>query len=222
METKAFIKRELPIWIVILIPMVYMAIVWNKLPDLVPVHWNVEGQVDNYGSRWLFPIINVVLYLLMLWAPLIDPWKKNYEKFGKSYYIFRLLFMCFFSVISATVITSAIGIKVNVERVIVPATLILFMIIGNYLGTLRFNWFVGIRTPWTMTNEEVWRKTHYFAGKLWFWASLIALPISFLFSNLLLFVFLMTVVAGISITPILYSYILFKKYKDLDIIEKNN
>jgi len=211
MKTKAFIKRELPLWIIMILPMVYMTIVWNKLPDLVPIHWNVEGKIDNYGSRWLFPIINVVLYLIMLWAPIIDPRKINYEKFGKSYYIFRLIFMCFFSVIFATVITTTIGIKVNIERVIVSATLVLFMIIGNYMSTLRFNWFVGIRTPWTMSNEEVWRKTHYLGGKLWFWASLIALPISFLFTNSGLFVFFMTVVGGIAIIPIVYSYLLYKK-----------
>jgi uncharacterized membrane protein len=211
METKAFIKRELPLWIIMILPMVYMAIVWNKLPEQLPMHWNIEGNIDSYGPKWIFPIFTIVIYILMLLAPQIDPWKKNYEKFGKSYYIIRILLISFFSIIFSTVITSGIGIKVNIERIMVPSLLIMFMLIGNYMSTLRFNWFVGIRTPWTMTNEEVWRKTHFFAGRLWFWASLIALPISFLFTNSGLFVFFMTVVGGISIIPIVYSYLLYKK-----------
>jgi uncharacterized membrane protein len=211
METKAFIKKEIPLWIIILLPMVYMVLVWNKLPEQLPIHWNVQGQIDNYGPKWIFPIITVVIYVLMLLVPQIDPRRKNYEKFGKSYYIIRLLLMCFFSIIFSTVITSGLGIAINIERIIVPSLLVLFMVIGNYMSTLRFNWFIGIRTPWTMTNEDIWRKTHFFAGRLWFWTNLIALPISFLFSNLTLYVFLLTIVTSITIAPIIYSYLLFRK-----------
>ena len=190
-----------------------MALIWNKLPEQLPMHWNIKGEIDNYGSKWIFPIMNILIYLLMRFAPLIDPWKRNYNKFENSYYTIRLLMLLFFSIVFTAIILTGTGVHVRIEKIIVPSMLVLFMLIGNYMAKLRFNWFIGIRTPWTMSNEEIWRKTHYFGGKLWFWSCLIALPFSFFLSEISLFIFFFSVIAEIVIVPFIYSYRLYTNHK---------
>ncbi len=211
MKKYDFIKRELPLWVLILAPLVYMGVVWEKLPSQLPMHWNVYGNIDGYGPVWGPPLITIVLYLLMLMVLYVDPKKANYQKIAKPYYIMRLALQSFFSIILFITVLAGLQVAIRIEKVIVPLLFVMFMIFGNYMSTLRFNWFVGIKTPWTLSDEDIWRKTHVFAGRLWFWVSIAGLGLSFALTQMALFVFFIVVITAISLIPIIYSYSLYRK-----------
>lgn len=211
MKTIQFLKSELLFFAILLLPFFYMLIVWSKLPAQVPIHWNVYGEIDNYGSRyWLF-VFNVALYVLLLLAPKFDSKRNNYEKFARTFYLFRLFFQLFFCVISCLIITAALGVSIRIEHYIVPGIAILFTIFGNYMNRIKQNSFIGIRTPWTLASEMVWHKTHYVTGKLWFWLSLAMIFLSFLIDGVVLFVIFMAYLLVLTVVPMVYSYLFAKR-----------
>ena len=214
MKTTEIIKKELAFWIIILAPIVFMLFNWADLPDKMPVHWNIHGEIDRYGSKFLLPVFLIGIYLLMLILPSIDPRKKNYELFSGIYYGIRIAIVSFFSIINFIVVLSGLGVKINIEKIIVPGVFILFLILGNYMGNLKMNWFLGIKTPWTLSSENVWRKTHFLAAKLWFWLSLIGFILSFILGEKLLFIIVIILVGIMSLVPVVYSYIIFKNEKN--------
>ncbi len=206
----SFIKKEIPIWLIMALPVIYLLIVWDQVPGEIPSHWNLSGEIDGYTKPWVFPIMLIGVYLLMLFIPRIDPRKQNYDIFSSSYYRIRIGIMTFLSLIFGISIAISTGIDFPMNRVIVIAVLALISFMGNYLGTIRPNWFIGVRTPWTLENEEVWRKTHLLAGRFWFWGGLLGILLMFLLPATLFFALLIAIVVIISLTPILYSYFLHK------------
>lgn len=206
----SFIKKEIPIWLIMALPVIYLLIVWDQVPGEIPSHWNLSGEIDGYAKPWVFPIILIGVYLLMLFIPRIDPRKQNYDIFSSSYYRIRIGIITFLSLIFGISIAISTGIDFPMNRVIVIAVLALISFMGNYLGTIRPNWFIGVRTPWTLENEEVWRKTHLLAGRFWFWGGLLGILLMFLLPATLFFALLISIVVIISLTPILYSYFLHK------------
>lgn len=206
----SFIKKEIPIWLIMALPVIYLLIVWNQVPAEIPSHWNISGEVDGYAKPWVFPLILVGVYLLMLVVPRIDPRKQNYDIFSRSYYLIRIGIMTFLSLIFGISIAVSTGIDFPMNRVVVMAVLALISFMGNYLGTIRTNWFIGIRTPWTLENEQVWRKTHLLAGRFWFWGGLLGILLMFVLPATLFFGLLIAIVVIISLIPILYSYFLHK------------
>ena len=213
MDIKIFIKREFPIVIILIAPIIYLIAVWNQLPDQLPIHWNLKGEVDDYGPKYLMALLNIGLYLLLLLLPKIDPRKKNYDNFSSTYFKLRLMLVLFFSSITAVIISKSIGFDIDLDRIVIIGVILLLMTFGNYMGTIKPNWFIGIRVPWTMENETVWKKTHLMAGKLWFWLGLALLIPSFFLSKQLLNIGLIVVVSIMTIIPIAYSYIIFQKMK---------
>lgn len=213
MKALTVTRKELPIWIIVLAPIVYMITNLNSLPAEFPIHWNVYGKIDNYGSPWLFPSFQIGLYFLLLLTPLWGKAAKNYEKFKNTYYIFRVVFHTFFSIVLVVVIFAAKGYELNFEKIIVPLLVCMFMIFGNYFPKLKQNWFIGMRTPATLSNEEVWKKTHLIAGRVWFWGSLLFLPVVFWLEHISLFVCFMLYVAFIIAVPMIYAHKATKKLK---------
>lgn len=212
MKTK--LAKELPLVLIMLAPMVFLLIKWNEIPEQIPMHWNIEGEVDGYGPKYLTPLFNIGLYLLLLIAPKIDPRKRNYDLFAGTYYKLRMLLILFFSTMSVVTLLIGMGAEIRMERFISIAVSILFAIMGNYMSTIRPNFFIGIRTPWTLDNEDVWKRTHLLGGRFWFWGGLACLIASFMLPNEALAVFMVAVLLIVSIIPIVYSYILFRKLKN--------
>ena len=138
MQTE-FIKKEAPFWLIMLAPVVYMFLVWDRLPDELPSHWNIRGEVDGYSPAWVLPLMNLGIYLLLLVLPKFDPRKKNYDIFSSSYYKIRLGVTTFLSLILALLIAVAQGANLPVPRLILICVLLLFAFLGNYLGTVRPN-----------------------------------------------------------------------------------
>ena len=203
-------KKEALIWLIVLAPIIYILLVWEQLPDRVPTHWNYRGEIDNYGSPLLLPGINAVTYVILLFLPLFDPRKRNYEFFAGSYYKIRLFIALFLSGIAILSILIGQGAEVDMIRTVVVGVFLLIALLGNYLKTVKPNWFVGIRTPWTLESEEVWRKTHRLAGWLWFFGGLLGATLALVLGTASMGSLLLVVLGTLVIVPVAYSYWLYR------------
>ena len=185
----------------------------NLLPDKVASHWDASGNVNGYMSKFwgvfLMPIISVVMLVLFLWFPSLDPKKKNIEKFRIYYDIFIIVLMLFmFSIYLVTLLWN-FGIKVNMNAFMIVAFFVLMFFIGVLLSKAKPNWFIGIRTPWTLSSEKVWKKTHELGGKLFKICAFVCLAGLF-FLNYAIFIILILLL-GVVLFLVVYSYILYKK-----------
>ncbi|AKG52779.1 hypothetical protein DGWBC_0089 [Dehalogenimonas sp. WBC-2] len=146
------------------------ALAWSGAPDSIPVHWGISGEVDGYGGKFegllLLPLMTVGIYLMLLFIPRIDPKRANYDRFGNVYRIIRTLLVVFMAVVYGVTIAYINEVSIDVGRVIPVMVGILLAVLGNYFGKLKPTWFVGIRTPWTLTSDLSWTKTHQLGGKL--------------------------------------------------------
>lgn len=143
---------------------------YQMFPMMVASHWNVAGEIDGYTTRFwgafFAPFITLVLFLAFLIVPRMDPLKENIEKF-RSYYDYMILFVfMFLFYIYTLTLSNKLGYNVDIIRMISPAFGVLFFYIGVMLPHTEPNWTLGIRTPWTLSNVEVWKKTHKLGGGL--------------------------------------------------------
>ncbi len=146
------------------------AFTWGAAPNRFPVHWNWEGQIDVYGNKGEvllgYPVGALVLYVLLLLAPRIDPGRANYPRFSGAYNILRLTLTAAAAAIYAATLFAGLGYPVDITRVVLSLVGALLMVLGNFMGKIRPNWFVGIRTPWTLSSRASWTKTHRLGGWL--------------------------------------------------------
>lgn len=213
---KNWSKTEFLTLLLLALPFVYLAFTWHQYPAQVPIHFNHHGQADRYGSKTfgllLLPAINVALYLLLKYLPRLDPRQANLALFKEKYALIRLFIHLFLVFIFFLVAFSAQqGTSPRLyPKLVVMGVLLLFIMLGNYFSTMRPNYFVGIRTPWTLENPEVWKRTHRFAGRLWVFSCL-ALLLVLLFTELPHPLFLVSFLVLISLIPMGYSYFLYRK-----------
>lgn len=210
------IRQEILIIGIVLAPFVYMLLVWDQIPAQLPIRWNTAGEVDATAPWFFWPLVNMGFYFLLLIIPQIDPRKKNYEFFHTTYYKLRLILGLFFSTILALIITSSLGFAINLNRLVLIGVILLLITLGNYMTTLRPNWFIGIRVPWTLESDTVWRKTHQLGGKLWFWMGLVLLILSFFLSNEWLSKLIVGFAIVMAIIPIVYAYVLYQREKQTE------
>jgi uncharacterized membrane protein len=146
------------------------AIAWPQAPDRIPIHWGFSGEPDNYAGKvfGLFggPMISLGIYGLLLILPRIDPRRRNYELFWGKYLIIRTLIITVLAGIQLVTFLWAIGVEINMNLAVFMIVGFLLIFTGNYMGKLRPTWFVGIRTPWTLSSKESWNKTHRLGGRL--------------------------------------------------------
>jgi len=206
------IKKELPYIAIMILPFIYLSTIWNVLPAKVPMHWNIQGEIDCWGNKTelllLIFMLTGFIYLLFLFLPSIDP-KQKLQNMGKKYDSLRLILACFMSALAIYILYSIQNQSKN-PTLMLPLVGLLIAFMGNYMKTMRPNYFIGIRTPWTLENEEVWRKTHKLGGNLWFIGGLL-MTLTFLLSGKTQLYAFMSIIAVISIIPIVYSYIEFRK-----------
>jgi uncharacterized membrane protein len=214
---KISLKKELPIIGIALLPLFYLGSVWNSLPENVPLHWNLYGKIDNWGSKYalvgLVFLMPILTYILMLVVPKIDP-KKRIEAMGGKYDQFKFILVGFMAVLSIFIIYISKNQKLSSPGIIFVLIGILFVFLGNYFKVLKQNYFIGIKTPWTLENEEVWKLTHLLAGKMWVIGGLIIVVLSLILPEYYNFYFFICITAIISIVPIAYSYLIYKKLKN--------
>jgi uncharacterized membrane protein len=207
-------KSDILILLVNLASFVGLALLLPRLPETIPIHWNFKSQADNWGPRWMVLLMGALplgIFIMMKILPLIDPRKESYRIHAKAYSVMTIAVSLVFIPIAWVVALAGLQVQLDVGIITRLFIGLLFIILGNYMGKLRPNFFVGIRTPWTLSNAEVWQKTHrrgawiFVLLGLIFWASLIQPHNPFLAGLAIGAVILGTLYI------ILYSYILFYK-----------
>ena len=188
---------------------------YPNMPEKIPMHWNAKGNIDDYSGRgfglFFMPLFLAIIYLFFLIIPKIEVFKKNINEFNNKYFFgFKLIFVLFFLVIYLAIILSAKGYSFNIKIVILPALAVMFFYIGYMLKYVKRNFFIGIRTPWTLSSDKVWKKTHELGSRV-FYAIAILTLIS-LFTEKGFFIFIIGLLVAV-IYLFLYSYLEFKKLK---------
>jgi uncharacterized membrane protein len=205
-----------------LIPAIYLAVLWKNIPQTVPMHFDLKGNVDRYGAKHelliliaILTVLNIAMYLIVSNVYKIDPRKT--ASLNKD----RMIRMAF----GIAVYLSAVWIMIIYEiahndtgltmKFVFVAMGLLFALLGNNMYNIQPNYFAGIRLPWTLESEDNWRKTHHLAGRLWFFGGLIFAAIALLLNFELAGIVVTVIVAILIIIPIIYSYNLYKKSKAL-------
>jgi uncharacterized membrane protein len=182
---------------------------------MVATHWNIQGQVDAWGSKkinnLLFPGLLIAIYFLFNFIPNFDPKKERYAEFANVYLMMRNAILAVFVIVFGSTTLFNLGYPLNISAIVGGSIGILFLFIGNYFGKLKLNYFVGFRTPWTLSSENVWNKTHRVGGKAFIILGL-AIAISPWLKPIAALI-VMSIGFALMIGVGVYSYILFKKEK---------
>ncbi|MBT3405659.1 SdpI family protein [Candidatus Woesearchaeota archaeon] len=205
------IKEVIPI--VIIVAMFIGAIFLTPvLENEVPTHWNSQGEVDAYGSKYialyLFPVITLIIYAIFWFIPRIAIYKKNIRMFQEHFVDFQVLFIVFLAFMYAVTLLPNFGVHININYVLIPALSVLFFYLGGFLRLCKRNYFIGIRTPWTLSSDYVWTKTHKLGGLLMRAYSLFIL-LTLLFPKYFVLLFVVPLIA-IVIATMVYSYYVYK------------
>lgn len=208
-------KSTLVILVMIILSFIIGAWLYPSLPEQMPSHWNMRGEVDSYMPKilgvLLMPLISVGLLLLFLAIPRIDPLKKNIKKFQNTYEGLVVLIIAFLFYINILVLAWSSGVSFNMTQMIIPAIGLLFIYIGSIMGKLKRNWFIGIKTPWTLSSDRVWDKTHRIGGKVFIISGIISL-FGLVLPDYALWLLLAPVLIGVVYT-VVYSYFEYQKGK---------
>ena len=199
--------------ILILMSIIATAFIYSSLPEKIPSHWNIRGEIDSYNNKsfvWFTSLLPLGIYLLMIYIPEIDSRRESYKKHKKAYKILMNILVLFFIVIHWITIFSALGHQISVARIIPIGVGILFIVIGNYMGQIRPNYTFGIKIPWTLADETVWRKTHR-VGSFAFILSGLIFIIAGIINKSYSFVLAMSSIFITLIYTFVYSYLEYKK-----------
>ena len=200
---------ELAQWLVIAAMFAVAAAAWSHVPERMPTHWNMHGEVDGYGGRFagllLVPLLAVGLYFLLLFIPRLDPAYQNYAQFAGTYLALRLATLLFLAAIFGGMVLAALGYRIQILTVVAWSMAGLFALLGAVMKRLKPNWMVGVRTPWTLSSELSWNKTHRLATWLFYLIAALmvvwgALP------NTAMFVITMASLGVSVLALVVYSY----------------
>ncbi len=208
-------KINIIILLVIAISFVSGVYLYSIMPDEMASHWNTQGEVDGYMTKFwglfLMPFVSLAVFLLFLLIPKIDPLKKNIEKFREYFDWFIFLIVVFLLYIHSLSIFWNLGHSFNFSKMMIPALAVLFFAIGIILKKAKRNWFFGIRTPWTLSNDIVWEKTHQMGSRLFKLAAIIIL-IAIFSPKYSIWMILVPIIA-ITLYLIVYSYLEYRQLK---------
>jgi uncharacterized membrane protein len=202
-------------------PFLVIAAFWNKLPARIPIHWNLRGEIDRWASSksieiFVLPLIALALVALLRVLPWLDPKLRatlqENERMRAALQIMRLTFAAFFGALFSIQIATALGYTIASGRAVIWCTLVLFAIMGNYLGNLRPNYFVGIRTPWTLESAATWRATHRLGGRLMFFGAFLLLVAEFFLSQSTFGFLFVTLILLLVAWAFLYSWHHFRRH----------
>ena len=211
-------KARLPInWFIIALIVFYYIlgfVLYPHLPESVPSHWNTAGEVDGYMSKLthvlFLPSLTLCIYLFMSFAPVIDPKPQNYRKFMGVFEKFRVFMVFFLGVLYISTLLFALGYPVSIGKVVRVTIGVMLIFVGNYFGKIRYNFTFGVKTPWTLANEEVWNKTHRVSGPLWVASGFVWILSVFLSEKMAFWISMGTLIA-VSLFGTIYSYIIFRR-----------
>ncbi|MFA6461330.1 MAG: SdpI family protein [Candidatus Woesearchaeota archaeon] len=198
---------------IILISVLIGIVLYPYLPEQMASHWNAQGEANGYsGKFWgtfLLPIITLILFLILIFIPRLDPLKSNLKSFEKYYETFILIFVLFLTYLHLLILIDNLDIDFNFTLALIPAFSVLFYYVGILISKVKRNYFIGIRTPWTLNSEEVWNKTHQLGGKLFKVAAIVSL--SGLALGKYAFWIMLLPILGVSLFIVVYSYWIYRK-----------
>ncbi len=210
---------RLAIALVFILTAVMTLVVYPMMPDVVASHWNAAGELDGTMPKfWGLALIPLLMYgfcALLTVLPRIDPLRNNYQKFQDYYEGFILVFAAFLFFIQLQIILWGLGICVSPNLTMPVMIGILFIYIGFLTEHAEPNWFVGIRTPWTLSSDSVWKKTHQWAGTLFKLAGVVSF-IGIL-AGMYAWLFILVPVIAVALYTVVYSYVEFKREKEAGI-----
>ena len=200
---------------VLALSLVVSAMAYTSLPDRIPVHWNLAGDVDRYGSRFeaafILPFLGFVLWLAMRALPRVDPLRANYAKFQSTYDLIVNTSVTLLVLMHLALIGAALGLPIPVTRAFAAIVGVAIVILGNVLPRARPNWWFGIRTPWTLSNERVWTRSHRVGGYLFVAAGIVWIVSAFLPSGAATHVFLLASLVTAALGSLVYSYFAWRQ-----------
>lgn len=210
------------IWPIAAAPLAYLATVWNDLPDTIAMHFDLQGKPDRYGNKSELLVMTIVLsvmcagiFFLLSNIYRIDPKRaaaENKDRLKRMGFVISI----FLSAMTCFIIYSSVkeGFDINLGYVFAGIGL-LYCVLGNYMHTIKPNYFAGFRLPWTLNNEENWRKTHLLGGKIWFIGGLLIAIICLFLPNKAAGVVFLIFTAVMVFIPVIYSYRLYRHDKML-------
>ncbi len=198
--------------IFIAITIAVAAYLYPTLPEQIPTHWNIDGEVDGYTPKpWgvlILPLAAVFIFVVMKLIPVISPQGFRTDQFRGVVNIFTVTMVGFMSAVALLVLLAASGRDVHMNEMIFAGVGMLFIVLGNYLGKVRKNFFIGIRTPWTLASDEVWSRTHRLGGWIFVLIGLfmilnafVRFPVGWLIASIVV----------VALVPIVYSFVLYRK-----------
>ncbi|MEM5826215.1 MAG: DUF1648 domain-containing protein [Candidatus Aenigmatarchaeota archaeon] len=206
-------KITLSFTLIILLSFLFSIYFYPKIPERMAIHWNVKGEIDGYLPKaigiFIIPLSLVPLFIIFYSIPKIDPLKKNIECFRKYYDIFAVLFFLFMLSFHIWIILWNVGITINPQVFLPIAFSFLFFYLSILLENAKRNWFIGIRTPWTLSSEKVWNNTHKLGGRLFRIVAILSFVGVFFREYYFLFIIIPLVLTSLHL--ILYSYFEYKK-----------
>ena len=198
----------------IVISTIVVLLIYGRLPEQVPTHWGFSGEIDDWGPRFPYaffgPLIGAALWILLPVLRRIDPRRRNYERFDETFWLLLNVLTIGMLYLHGLTLAVALGYSLNVSRAMLFGIGLLFVALGNYLPRLRSNWWMGIRTPWTLDSEEVWRRTHRLGGRTFVVGGLLCMVAAFLPWGLAPWVSLGALTFA-SLTPLVYSYVIWRR-----------
>lgn len=193
---------------------VIAAMTWPRVPDLVPVHWGWSGQVNRMGGKFeglfVLPLTALGVYVLLLVLPRIDPRRTHYSAFASPYRMIRMLVIAMLFALQLVILPRLSRPDAPLIGGPVLVLAIMFIVLGNLLPKIQSNWFVGVRTPWTLSSEESWRRTHRLAGWLFVIAGVVTIAITLLWPSAGMLALLTSSIATAGIS-VVYSYLVWRR-----------
>lgn len=200
--------------VLIVIAAVAVALIYGRLPEQVPTHWNFRGEVDDYGPRFPYaffgPLVSAGLWILLPVLRRVDPRRRNYERFDDTFWLLLNVLTIGMLYLHGLTLAVALGYDVNVSRGMLFGLGLLFAGLGNYLPRLRSNWWMGIRTPWTLESEEVWRRTHRLGGRTFVGGGLLCMLAAMLPWRVAPFLAMAGLILA-GLVPVIYSYVIWRQ-----------
>lgn len=209
---KKHLKTIIITSVITLIPMLVGLILWNKLPAELPVHFGINNEPDNYGSKAFvvfgMPILMLAMHFVCILATKVDPKMSNLS--DKVFTIVLYIIPAVSLLICSMIYPIALGNEMRVGLIVILFMGLLFTVSGNYLPKCKPSYTVGIKLPWTLDDSENWTKTHALAGKLWVAGGLLIIATAFLENPVIFF----SIVVVMVLVPTVYSCLLYKNKKD--------
>jgi len=197
---------------VILATLVGTLVAYPQLPNVVPIHWDAQGHVNGWGPKWsLFfygPGMMLGIVLLFSALPWLSPKRFEVDSFRATYLYIMIVIVALLAYVQLLILVSSLGVAIDVSRAVEGGVCLLIALLGNVLGKVRRNFYVGVRTPWTIANEQVWNATHRFAAKTFFAGGLVGVIAVILRAPFWLPI---TAIAVAALAPALYSLVFYKQ-----------